>query len=313
MIKLPSASVDAHGKAVLGEDVTVAMSAYGNHAATVSALQSLFLSAEGNFELLLIDNDSPDAEVKALLREAKAEHANTSLFVFPENREYTGALNAILSHAKGRWVLFLSNDIFVTPYYLREIMAAARADERNGIVRGCSNFVDNGKPTHNIQLARAPASYEELFEIGRQVALQMPAELLVDEFLTGDAFLVSRAVIDRIGTFDPVFYGYFADHDLGIRAQIAGFRQILVRRAFAYHQQAANFNYLPKPLQEKKLAERWGLVERNWNHFKQKYGLPPEQPYTSIQHIPWKDLASQPFDPARHFVRPGDYLSDRIP
>ncbi len=312
MIKLPSTSVEAHGKASLGADVTVAMSAYGNHAATVSALQSLFLSAEGDFELMLIDNDSPDAEVKALLRQAKAEHTDTTLFVFPENREYTGAVNAILSHAKGRWVLFLSNDIFVTPYYLREIMAAACADERNGIVRGCSNFVDNGKPTHNVRLARPPASYEELFAIGRQVAEQMPGELLVDEFLTGDAFLVSRAVLDRIGTFDPVFYGYFADHDLGIRAQIAGFRLILAQRAFAYHQQAANFNYLPQPLQEKKLAERWGLVERNWHHFKAKYGMPAELPYTSIQHVPWKALASQPFDPSRHFVKPGDYLADHV-
>ena len=311
MIKLASDSVAHHGKAHLGNDVTVAVAAYGNYQATVSTLQSLFLAASGDFELLLVDNASPDAQVSELLQQARREHENTSLFVFKENREYTGALNCILSHAKGKWIFFLSNDIFVTPYYLREIMAAAHANELHGIIRGTSNFVDNGKASHNINVQPPPSSYEELFEYGRMAAEQLPSGYMIDDFLTGDAFFISKAVIEKIGTLDPIFTGYFADHDFGIRAQIAGFQQILVQRAFAYHQQAANFTYLPDAMREQKLRQRWDLIGKNWNLFKAKYGMPADLPYTSILDIPWNHLSSAAFDSHKHYFSPCD-CSDEL-
>jgi GT2 family glycosyltransferase len=306
MIKLASDSVAHHGKAHLGNDVTVAVAAYGNYQATVSTLQSLFLAASGDFELLLVDNASPDAQVSELLQQARREHENTSLFVFKENREYTGALNCILSHAKGKWIFFLSNDIFVTPYYLREIMAAAHANELHGIIRGTSNFVDNGKASHNINVQPPPSSYEELFEYGRMAAEQLPAGVIVDEFLMGDAFFVSRSVIEKIGTLDPIYHGYFADPDFGIRAQIAGFQIILVQRAFAYHQQSANFTYLPDEQRNAKLRQRWERIGKCWDMFKSRHGIPEHLPYTSMSDIPWQEITSVKFDHRKHYFTPFD-------
>ena len=311
MIKLSSPTLAEHPKAELGPDVTVALPAYGDYATTLTALQSLFLSAEGDFEVLLVDNGSPDESLRTLLRQVQAEHRNTTVFSFPENRQYSGAMNAILSHARGEWIVGLANDIFVTPYFFRELLAVAKSNPRYGIVRGCSNFVDNGKATHNIPLARPPVSFEELFSLGRQAAEKFPAEPLVDEFFVGDAFVVPRALLERIGTYDPQFFGYFADPDFGLRTQIAGFDQILARRAFAYHKQNANFDCLPPPVRQEKIAERWKLVFENWSRFKAKYGLPAHLEYTSTHDIPWAKLAAQTFDPARHFVPPGNYLAER--
>ncbi len=313
MIKLQENNLLHHEKMELGEDVTIAMPAYGNYAATVSALQSLFLAARGNFELLLVDNASPDPAVSQLLRQAKAEHENTTLFSFTQNCEYSGALNTILSHARGQWIFFLSNDIFVTPYYLREILRVAQSNPKYGIVRGISNFIDNGKSSQQLRLPFQPTNYEELFELGHKASLQMPEEPIIDEFLTGCAFLVSRKLLDTIGTLDPRFYGYFSDSDLGIRAQIAGFDQVFVRRAFAYHQQSANFNYLPEDLKNEKLNQRWSLVEKNWQHFKEKYGMPADVPYTSISNVPWSRLASQTFDKSIHYFPPVNRLADLVP
>lgn len=313
MLKLSSPSMQPFPKCQLGADVTVAMSTYGNVAVTRNALEALFLAAEGDFELLLIDNHSPDGAVRELLREASREHPNTTLFFFRENREYSGALNAILSHASGRWVLFLSNDIFVTPDYLREILAVARADERHGIVRGCSNFVDNGKATHNLNLTRPLGNFQELFAIGKAVAEQAPGQYLIDDFLTGDAFLISRAVLEKIGTIDTRYFGYFADHDLGVRAQIAGFELVLARGAFAFHQNGANFDYLPAAERERKVAERWARVNRGWETFKASHRLPAELPYTSILAVPWRAMAAVPFDAGKHFIPPGDYSAERAP
>ncbi len=309
---LRDARVDGVEKVALPADVTIGMSAYGNYQTTLFALRSLFLSATGEFELILVDDCSPEADVRSLFLKVAAEHASTRVFFFKENREYSGSLNAILSHARGSRVIFLSNDIFVTPAYLHELLAVAQANPRYGIVRGCSNYVDNGKATHNVGLDRAPRDYREIFGFAQDLRGRDVGQVLEDDFLTGDAFLVTRAVLDRIGALDPRFYGYFADHDFGIRARVAGFSMVLARGAFAYHQRAANFDYLPEAERTRKMDLRWMRVIENWARFKLKYDLPVELPYRSMQEVPWERLSTQVFDPARHYTAPGDYSGDLV-
>lgn len=240
-------------KTYLGADVTIGISAHGNRATTARALDALFGSAEGEFELILVDDCSPD-DVLALFLKTQQRHPQTKILSFKQNLEYSGSLNAIFSHAKGCWVLFLSNDIFVTPAYLREIFLTARSNPSFGVVRGVSNFVDNGLETHNIAFPPGPVSLEKLFAFGEEHASMFQGQHVYDSYLTGDAFLVSRAGLEKIGSLDPLFFGYFADHDFGVRARAVGFQLVLVQAAYAMHQRAANFDYLPESLRDMKLG-----------------------------------------------------------
>lgn len=294
------------GKYHLSKDVTIGMSAFGNYQTTSEALHALFSSAEGNFELLLVDDCSPD-DTLSLFMKAKRVHPRTRVISFDRNLEYSGSLNAILSHAEGRWVLFLSNDILITPTYLRELFHVAESDPSHGIVRGCSNFVDNQMETHNIPLPGSVVRYEQLVAFAEDNASKFHQQFIADEYLTGDAFMISRQVLDKIGVLDPLFYGYFADHDYGIRTRIAGFKLVLARGAFAYHMRDANFNYLPEELREEKKRLRFMRVFENWARFKLKYGLPVELPYTSMNDLDWKYLCQRPFKPELHYSRPSDY------
>ena len=293
---------------VLGEEVSIATAAYGNSAATQICLEAIFRSAAGVYELILVDDCSPDSgQIRSVFLAARQHHANTKIFSFKENLEYSGSLNAVLSHARGRWVFFISNDIFVTPFYLRTLLEAAQANPHLGIVRGSSNFVDNGLSSHNLALAKPATTLEELFEVGSGIASAETRDWQPDPFLVGDAFLVRREVIDRIGTLDPRFYGYFADSDYGLRARIAGYDLGLVRSAFAYHLRDVNFTYLPEEQRRAKLQRRWMRVFENWARFKMKYDLPVPLPYESIARLPWTQLAALPFDQRRDFSPAGDY------
>jgi predicted O-linked N-acetylglucosamine transferase (SPINDLY family)/GT2 family glycosyltransferase len=298
-------------KAVLGSEITVGLSAFGNDETTRAALRHLFNSADGEFELILVDDCSPDAgRTRAMFQEVAGFHRNTQVFSFNTNLEYSGSLNAILSHASGKCVLFLSNDIFVTPAYLAELLEVLSARPDIGIARGVSNFVDNGLPTHNIAVPTLQGT-PDLFNFAERVRCENHGAVLVDEFLTGDAFVVGRAVIEKIGTLDTSFYGYFADHDFGVRAQAAGFILALAKGAFAFHKRAANLAYLPPDQREKKLGTRWRRVYQNWERFKTKYEL-PNVPYPGTQSIPWKELSERAFNPGKHYVAPGNYSQFRL-
>jgi GT2 family glycosyltransferase len=274
-------------------NLTVGMSAYGNVETIRKALECLRHSINADWEVILVDDCSPDGgAVLNLFKEFKKDHHRSRIFHFQKNLEYSGSLNAIFSHASDDDILFLSNDIYSSPAYIRELLTVARSNKRFGIVRGVSNFVDNAKQSHNISVPAIKVT-EDHFKFAENIEHQFQGQTIIDEYLTGDAFLVKRSVIQKIGTVDKNFYGYFADHDLGIRAQAAGFDLVLARRAFAFHQRDANFEYLPPGERQKKLQLRWARVIENWARFKIKYGLPVELVYTSINDIPWALLPNR--------------------
>jgi len=284
--------------------VSIGMAAHGNAATTRLALEALFASAGGDFELILVDDQSPDDTLE-VFREARHRHGNCRVFSFTRNLEYCQSVNAFLSHARGEQLLFLSNDILASPAYLRELLAAVAANPVCGILRGCSNFVDGRSAFANVA-SGSFRSRDEFFDFADGIATRHQDQAPVDErYLVGDAFLATRRLVDRIGTFDTRFVGYYGDADFGLRAQIAGFRVALLRSAFAYHFQDANIAYLPEPQRSEKLRRRHQRVGVAMGKFSQKYGIKLGE--ASVDDIPWERLANTAFDPALHHVAPMDY------
>lgn len=273
--------------------VTIGMAAHGNMDVTLFALRSLLASVTGDYELILVDDASPDNTGK-LFELVPYIHPNTKVFRFPVNIEYSGSLNTIFSHATGARILFLSNDIFVSPAYISELLSVSDNHNDSGLIRGCSNFVDNGLMTHNIKDCCALNNFSDLFDYARKRSEKYKGKWLDDSFLTGDAFLVTRNLLEKIGYLDQRFFGYFVDHDLGVRARQAGFRPRLALGAFAWHQHQSNFDYLPASKKQEKLKRRWARVHESWAVFKQKYNLRADMPYEGTRRIPWDGLAQLP-------------------
>src|SRR5688572_611092 len=184
----------------LASTVSIGMAAHGNSRTTREALDALFSSVTGDFELILVDDQSPDDTLE-VFRAARRSHPNTRIFSFTRNLDYCESVNAFLSHARCDSLLFLSNDIFASPAYVRTLLQAAAANPDCGILRGCSNFVDKGSPQHMVPLEEC-GTREAYFAFAEEIAARHAGGALIDErYLVGDAFLVRRAVLDRIGTF----------------------------------------------------------------------------------------------------------------
>lgn len=302
-----------HHPIKLDESLSIGIAAYGNSNATRRCLEAIFRSAEGNFELILINDNSPDDGLTAkLYRWASSIHSNTAIYETKErNIEYSGSVDLVLNHAQGDKIMFVSNDIFITPYYFRAVLAASLFLPNWGILRGSSNFVDNGLASHNIPTSKAVENLEDIFNESQNIYALFSDLHIPDPFLTGDAFMVNRKLINKIGAFDPLFYGYFADHDFGIRAKIAGFQTVMIPGAYAYHQAGSNITYLNEEEQARKLGFRWARVYENWARFKLKYGIDVETSYTSVDDIDWDKLSSATFEPEKHHIKPKNYASLR--
>ncbi len=245
--------------------LSIGVAAHGNVAITEECLKSIFASVAGDFELLLIDDASPD-DVLPLFRDAADFHPNTRIYHFPENLEYTQSVNCLLNEAQGERVLFVSNDIFITPTYVAALLETL-ADPAIGVARGASNFVDNALATHNVSEQPTGEGWQALIDFAAARYAMEGMTNLDDPYLVGDAFMVQRTALDAIGGFDTRLRGYMSDIDFGLRMKGAGFGRVLCPRAYAWHVRDANFNYLSEQAMAEKLQRRLTRVRAAWDSF----------------------------------------------
>lgn len=246
------------------------------------SLQSLGLLQKTEF--VLIDDASDEQEsIVPMLMEFRQTTAPAARIVhFKQRQHYTRGLAAGLSLARGDAVLFVSHDMIVTPGYIRTLLAVGATEESIGVVRGTSTYVDCF-PQHVVVPPLALKSFEAVVEFGEYVARAQGLAYVEDPLLTGDSMLIKRRTLEKVGVFDPRYYGYFGDVDFGLRVQRAGMKLVCAKGAWLVHEGAAYYKDQAQT-QQRDLdgvrAERLRVVQAAYEQFRQKWdkNLPEQYP-----------------------------------
>ena len=273
--------------------ISIGVAAYGNLIITKKCIQAIKSSIEGNFEIILVDDCSPDnGVIKDYFLSLKNEFENIKIFHFPKNLGYIQSVNCILSNATGEKIIFVSNDIIINPYFLDELVNISQISKNIGYVRGVSNFVDTDLKIHNIDLKKFKT--EEPIKIAEEILLKNKNDFIEEEWLCGDCFLINKDLIERIGYFDCInFKDYFGDLDFSIRAKAHNFKCLVSRGAFCYHHKGINLDYLPEEQKKAKIRRRNIFLAEDWARFKLKYSLPISYIYPGANKIDLKYAISK--------------------
>src|SRR5262249_31953387 len=205
--------------------------------------------------------DAAGHEVK-IIRSRKRQH-------------YTGVFSIGLHHATRDPVVFISNDMVVTPTFLQALLLVAQRSPLIRTLPGTSNHTDS-HPEHEVPLTPAPKSYPEVDAFSRNIFRQHGNGFVEDQLLSGDAILIQRPLIQRIGVLDLRFFGYFGDIDYGLRAQLAGFRLACAKGAWLFHQGGGHIHQevvLEKRSIDDVLARRLAMVDAAYQEFRKKWSI----------------------------------------
>ncbi|MDX2132983.1 MAG: glycosyltransferase [Planctomycetota bacterium] len=229
-------------------------------------------------EYILLDDQSDAGEqIPELFRQFRAgAGAEVRAWTFKQRQHYTGSFAFGLSRARGDLVLFISNDMHVTAPWMRTLLAVAAVDRRHGIVRGVANICDSHE-YHQVQppVERGPDDYHAFAEY---LAKAHGLTHVEDTIFSGDAVLIRRELIEKIGVLDTRFYGYFGDPDYGLRARRAGFKLVCAKGAWLKHygQGHVKGEHLATGVQMDELKRaRMELVVAAFEKFRAKWGSPP--------------------------------------
>jgi GT2 family glycosyltransferase/tetratricopeptide (TPR) repeat protein len=225
-------------------------------------LESLLETTPAPYELILVDNGSTD-ETPALLKELQTR-PGPQRFVIIRNETNVGyprGCNQALAEARGRFLVFLNNDVVLPPGWLEGLLENIKADWPSiGAVGPVTNYAPHPqlvRPSYN--------SLEGLVPFAQQRRVEFSRQTLDVRRITGFCLLTRREVLDRVGAFDGRFeVGFFDDDDLCVRICDAGWKLRVALDTYIHHFGSRTFR-------DQKINTRELLLE-NFKRFKDKWG-----------------------------------------
>jgi GT2 family glycosyltransferase/glycosyltransferase involved in cell wall biosynthesis len=227
--------------------VTIIVPVYGGLAYTARCLESVVHHAENTrvpFELLVIDDASPDQPVRDLVDQFAAMPASFPITALhnEENLGFVGTVNRGLRRAAGD-VVILNSDTAVTEGWLDRLAAAAALPDVATVTPLTSHGSICTMPASVIlafALESANPRIEECAAFVEKHSLHLRPELISG---VGFCMYVTRTALDLCGLLDEEAFGrgYGEEVDFCLRASRIGLRHLAEDSTFVYHRGGVSF------------------------------------------------------------------------
>jgi N-acetylglucosaminyl-diphospho-decaprenol L-rhamnosyltransferase len=170
-----------------------------------------------NLQVIVVDNASRDGSVDIL----RKRYPSTELIVNQTNVGFGRANNQALPRVRGRYVLLLNTDAFVSPDTLQKTVSFMDGHPRCGVL-GVKLVGEGGSVQPSCRYFPTPWN---VFLASTGLKRFFPGTRLVDDmswdhasvrdcdWVPGSYYLVRREVIERVGLFDPRYFLYYEEVD----------------------------------------------------------------------------------------------------
>jgi len=199
-------------------------------------LDSLLNQTYKNIEILVVDNASTDGS-KELLREKYL--SNITLIENHINLGFAEGNNIAFQKARGEFIAILNNDAVADNTWLENLVSAVyRCDSSFGMWASKILFYDDRKVIDTAGHLIYPDGLNRGRGKGELDSGQYDNEEEVF-FPSGCAALYRKKMLDEIGFFDPDFFAYGDDTDIGLKARLSNWKCLYVPSAVVSHRSSA--------------------------------------------------------------------------
>jgi GT2 family glycosyltransferase len=215
--------------------VSVIVPNYNGEGIIERCLRSVVRQRYSNFETIVVDNCSSDNSAEIIQRFVP----RVKLIQNRRNLGYTGALNAAVGQTSedSELLAIVTNDVVLHPDWLQCMVEVVGGD------------ISVGAGSSRVYEASRRASITELKIIYPSGILYIPWNKDVGmkqvDSPSGPAFVVRKSVFLSVGGFDPDYFAYYDEVDLGWRIRLLGYKIVYNPHANVIHEGSHSFRRLP--------------------------------------------------------------------
>lgn len=210
--------------------VTIVIPVYNQLKYTITAVESILVSrVRVPFEIIVVDDRSTD-ETAAFF----ADLAPIRCITQAQNHGFIAACNRGASEARGEFVVFLNNDVYVLPGWL-DTLYATFADQSNVGLVGSQLLYPDGflQEAGGIIWANGQG-----WNYGRGEYPMLPhyTYLRDVDYCSGASIMLRTALFRSVGMFPTAFMpAYYEDADLAMAVKAAGYRVVYQPGSMVVH------------------------------------------------------------------------------
>jgi len=210
-------------------------------------LQSLRKTNYSNLEIIITVNNSSHAVVTKITADIKEtaekfpRDIRFKLITKCAALGYAAACNIGFRASTGQYVIFLNDDVVVSPNLVSELVKIVEEEDDIACVqpkilsrRNLKMFDYAGAAGGFIDIYGIPFCAGRIFDVIEEDRCQY--DDIKDIFWAcGVALFCRRAVLDEIGLFDEEFFSYMEEIDLAFRVLLRGYRIVFAPKAEVHH------------------------------------------------------------------------------
>ena len=192
-------------------------------------LDSLKSQTVSGFEIIVVDNLSPDQSADIVER----EYADVKLIRLSDNFGFSRAVNEGIKATEAPFVILLNNDTRADSSFVENLLKAIKKDDR--IFSVSAKMLNMSAPDKIDGAGDLYCALGWAFARGRDKSssrYEKPRDVFA---ACGGAAIYRRSILDEIGWFDEFHFAYLEDVDIGYRARIMGYRNVYEPSAKVLH------------------------------------------------------------------------------
>lgn len=200
---------------------------FNNLRYTRECVEHLARNMKSPYELIIVDNGSTDGTAAYVKKLAKAR-----LIKNRSNLGFAQAVNQGMRAARGEYLVWLNNDVIVTPGWLEGLIACAERSPKIGAVGPCTNETVGYQKVSRVHYR----GDKELYRFSQAWSLKNGGKAITAHRLVGFCLLLKREVVEQVGFLDGRFgIGCYEDYDYCLRVRQAGYELACALDVFVHH------------------------------------------------------------------------------
>lgn len=184
-----------------------------------------------DFDVIVVDNASEDGSQDIALK--YSDNLNVSVVRFTENLGFSAAVNEGIQKSRAEYVFLLNNDAYAGKHCIEELVRKMDSDDR--IFSAQALMLQY----RNKNLVDSAGDYFSAMGWAFSGGRDKHADLYVQDrdvfSCCAGAAMYRKDAFEHIGLFDENFFAYLEDVDIGYRAKLHGYRNVLAVRAKVLH------------------------------------------------------------------------------